>query len=702
VKTITLGALALAITLGPAAAAEGQTSPPSPAELELTELLNVRAVTGARRDQRLVDSPRQIGVVTAQDIKRRNYKSTPDALSDILGVFVQETNDGGGSPIIRGLVGSQILILVDGVRLNNGSYRLGPNQYLNTIDLNQIERIEVLRGAGSVLYGSDALGGIVNVITRAPGGDAGVAGTRWFSRLSSANGGAIGRGELTLRTGDVGFVGGVSVKRFGTLRGGRDTGVQVLTGYDEWDGDAKMVYHPSANQTLTVAAQRVTQRHAQRADVVKAGTDLKWTWDPETRSLGYVHYDARNLAGRVTALSGTVSYQRQAEHYQRIASSAPNTELRHLDQTTSLGMNVQLSSSIGPRHLLTYGIDANGDRMTSRRDDVSLVTGASQPGKSALADGARYRSVAAFVQDEIDVSPRLRLALGARYSAYRPYALVRDASAGPVVIDSSQRALTGSARGLIRVTSAIDLVAGIGQAFRAPNIDDLTAFGATGSRFEVPNPELSPESSLNLEAGIRGRSVRLSGTGAFFITDIDELIERASGTFEGKAFRDLNGDGLHGPGEPAIVQRQNAGKARIHGVELDAQLRLARHWTLSGAVVRIIGTNQVTGDPLRRVPPTHGRAVLGWSDGGRLWAEGYAVFASRQTRLAPGDLTDVRIPAGGTPGFVTLNLRSALKIRAALQATLGLENMTNRSYRTHGSGIDAAGVNVVFGIDWAF
>ena len=193
--------IAVVILLSPTCLAEAQvTADQSNAELELTELLKVRAVTGARHDQRLIDSPRQIGVVTAEDIRRRNYRSTPDALSDIVGVFVQETNDGGGSPIIRGLVGNQILILVDGIRLNNGAYRLGPNQYLNTIDLNQIERIEVVRGAGSVLYGSDALGGVVNIITRAAGRDdgTGAVGTRWFSRLSSANTGAIGRAEVSV------------------------------------------------------------------------------------------------------------------------------------------------------------------------------------------------------------------------------------------------------------------------------------------------------------------------------------------------------------------------------------------------------------------------------------------------------------------------------------------------------------------------
>ena len=693
------------LLLGAVSRAQGQVAAAqSAAERELTELLQVRAVTGARRDQRLIDSPRQIAVVTAEEIRRRNYRNTPEALSDIVGVFVQETNDGGGAPIIRGMVGNQILILVDGIRVNNGSYRLGPNQYLNTIDLNQIERIEVVRGAGSVLYGSDALGGVVNVITRAAGRqpDTGAIGTRWFSRMSSADTGRIGRAELSSQTGPVGFVGGVTLKRFGTRRGGRDTGVQRLTGYDEWDGDAKAAFQLAPHHQLIVAGQRVTQRHVQRSDVVVAGTELKWMWDPQTRGLGYAHYTASELPGPVEQLSVTVSYQEQAEHYQRIATASPAIESRHFDRTRTLGANMQLASPVGPRHLLTYGIDAYGDWLTSLREDVSLATGASRIAKGVLADGARYRSVAIFLEDEIDVSPRLRLNFGTRFSSFHPYAVVSDPGVGSLLVNSPRRALTSAGRALFRLTSAIDVLGGVGQGFRAPNIDDLTTLGRTGSRFEVPNPGLHPEDSLNLEAGVRGRSALLTASGTFFLSHVHGLIQREFGTFEGKPFRDLDGNGFRSGTEPLIFQRQNSGDARIHGVEVEARLRPATHWTVTAMVTRTIGTEQNSGDPLRRIPPTYGRAGLGWSSGGRVWADAYSVFASRQVRLAPGDLTDVRIPAGGTPGFVTLNARGVLKLSQTAEMTLGVENITNRTYRMHGSGIDAAGTNVVFGIDWAF
>jgi hemoglobin/transferrin/lactoferrin receptor protein len=119
-------------------------------------------------------------------------------------------------------------------------------------------------------------------------------------------------------------------------------------------------------------------------------------------------------------------------------------------------------------------------------------------------------------------------------------------------------------------------------------------------------------------------------------------------------------------------------------------------------VVHTVGTEHATGDPLRRIPPTHGRAVVGWSSGGHLWADGYSEFASRQTRLAPGDLTDTRIPAGGTPGYLTLNVRGGLRIHRTLDLTLGVENLTDRTYRRHGSGIDAAGLNVIVGLEWIY
>ena len=132
----------------------------------LAETLDEVVVTGSRVEESVYESPQAVSTVTREEVLKRNYRTTPEALTYEPGVMVQKTAHGQGSPFIRGLTGKQVLILVDGVRLNNSTFRFGPNQYLATVDPATIERIEVVRGPGSVLYGSDALGGVINIITR--------------------------------------------------------------------------------------------------------------------------------------------------------------------------------------------------------------------------------------------------------------------------------------------------------------------------------------------------------------------------------------------------------------------------------------------------------------------------------------------------------------------------------------------------------
>ena len=216
-------------------------------DLGIEDLLEVKAVSAVRHDQRQLDSPRSMSVITGEDLRRKNFRTVPEALNELVGVMVQETNYGGGSPIIHGMVGNRILILVDGVRLNSGSYRLGPNQYLNTIDIGQVERIEVIRGPGSVLYRSDALGGVIHVITKAPHPEESTHAVSGglSTRFSSADRGVSSRAWLTVGWKSLSATGGFSSKNFGDLRAGGGTGLVRRSGYGELDGDMRFAYTPS-------------------------------------------------------------------------------------------------------------------------------------------------------------------------------------------------------------------------------------------------------------------------------------------------------------------------------------------------------------------------------------------------------------------------------------------------------------------------
>jgi len=674
------------------------------AELTLEQLLKLTVVAAARHEQFLGDSPRPITVITKEEIWRSNYRTTPEALADSVGVLVQQTNYAGGAPIVRGLVGNRILIMVDGIRLNNSIYRLGPSQYLNTIDVNQIERIEIVPGPGSVLYGSDALGAVINIVTRAADDLDGKAGVRarLFSRFASGDRGVIGRLELSGQAGPFSLLGGAGLKEFGDLRAGSRVGVQPFTGYDESNSDVKTSYKMGERHIFTFAAQRVNQTGVERTDLLNSGSDVKYEIDPQRRTLAYAVYHGTQLTSRLDALTLTVSYQRQMEHFTRVRASDVSIERQQRDEVSTLGVGAQADTPFGARQRLTYGVETSTDHVMSGREDVDLVSGVRRSAAPTYADGSTFVSTAAFLQDEIKLSDRTLVTLGARYSRFALDASVDDPSTGRLDVHARPAALTASAYGAFKITPMLQMIGGVGQGFRAPSVDDLTIFGPFPGGFEVPNPTLQPEKSLNYEAGFRLLHRRVLGTATYFSNDFAGLINRTAGDFDGKSYRDLNENGVQDTREPLIFQRHNAGRARIQGFGGEAQVVLASQWRLGGNLTWTRGEDGITHLPLRRIPPVMGMTRVRWSASARLWVEGSSRFATRQTRLSPGDLVDPLILTGGTPGFVAFNVRGGFDIRHAGRVTAAVQNLTDQTYRTHGSGIDQPGRSLVVGYERSF
>jgi len=199
-------------------------------------LLNKSIVVTASRNQLLsFQSPDAVSVLTAQELKTGAPRSIAEALIGTTGVWMQKTNHGGGSPIVRGLTGNQTLLLIDGIRLNNATFRYGPNQYFNTLDVFSVDRVEVVRGKGSVLYGSDALGGVINVITGSPEYLSGKArfGGRGKLKYMSRDMEKSGSGELSFRSENLVILGNVNYKDFGDIYAGGSLGYERPSGYGE-------------------------------------------------------------------------------------------------------------------------------------------------------------------------------------------------------------------------------------------------------------------------------------------------------------------------------------------------------------------------------------------------------------------------------------------------------------------------------------
>lgn len=673
------------------------------ASLDLEALANVPVVSAARHEQRREDSPRAISVITAEEIRRGNFRNIPEALVEMAGVFLQQTNYAGGSPIIRGMIGNRILILVDGVRLNNSSYRLGPNQYLNFIDVRRVERIEVIRGNGSVLYGSDAMGGIVNIITKRapePTGGAELHGSAGV-RFGSADRSGQGRVDLGGTWRGVGFAAGFTKDGFGDLSSGQGIR-QDYTGYRQEAFDFSTSFRVGRNRTIRVGADRLTQRDVPRTDVLAARSDLEYVWDREGREALSIEYEQRGFRRFIESLRVTGTLQHQFEDLNRRAVATPNVRSFLSDSIVTGNYGLQLASRGGRRHYLTYGVEGFQDRIGSLRRDALLSGVPLPPQRGNFADGGKFLNAGLFLQDEVEITPRLLATAGVRLDRASYLAALHDPLTGEIGVNQATTARTGSAYLLYRLTSRFDVTGGVSKGFRTPSLEDTTLLRLTGTRLEVPNPALKPESSNNYEASLRLRKGPVKASVSGYYSTFDDLIDRSPSLFRDLPYLDVNGNGRKEPAEPSIFARTNVGHATVRGLGADAQVRISGAWSAQGMFNWTKGDDRTARAPLSRIPPLNGLAKLSWTRKGTAWADAVFQAADGQLRLSPGDLLDVRIGPNGTAGFGVAHLRFGLERSALAGLVLSLENLTDRRYRFHGSGVYRPGRSVVLGYQRRF
>jgi outer membrane receptor protein involved in Fe transport len=677
----------------------------SGAETDSPEVERV-VVTATGRTTDILAVPQLATVVSAEDIRERAFRTTPEALQEQVGILVQETNLGGGSPFLRGQTGNRVLVLVDGVRLNNSTFRFGPNQYLNTVDPFTIERLEIVRGPASVLHGSDALGGVINVITHRRRDfdeeldlDAGAT-TRFGSAAFEKTVRAGGSGNF----GGFGLVGGVTFRDFDDLRSGVET--QPDTGYDELDGDVRLNWQLRPGQEVAFAYQRVEQNRVPRTGAFGNGDE--YFFDPQRRSLYALEYRMSDLPLGFGAWNTTLSFHDQLEVRQRVEAAAKRTR-REEDQVGTIGFTSDVDHRTLPGLVLTTGLEVYHDDVSSERVDTSTVTGVGMEQRGAFPDDTSYDTLGAFLQAEGAVGELLAplvpaaapvpltLIAGGRYNRFA----VDSNPPGFEPVEQSFDAVVGSLAATWALTRSLSLVGSVAQGFRAPNLDDTVVLREEPDLglIDSPNPDLEAEEVVNYEGGLKLDTGRVRGQAFYFYSDYENLIER---TTEGTGFDDANGNGVQDPGELIFAQRRNVGQAVIQGVEAEAEFALGAGVTLAAQYSWIRGDNETDEEPARRMPPMLGRAGVRY-DAPRLpcWVEFFSRVAGSQDRLAAGDRSDPRICPGGpddcdgTAGWYTLNLRGGWQPDEAIEINLALENLTDERYRIHGSGLDAPGFNAV-------
>lgn len=670
-------------------------------------------VTASRSEQTAGNVPYTAQRIDSTVIRENQHRTLPETLQFTPGVLVQKTAHGHGSPFIRGFTGRQNLLLVDGIRLNNSTYRSGPVQYWSTVDPFSIDHIELIKSQGSVLYGSDAAGGTLNAFTKfsdfraRKSGEAYAGGSGIYEYRSSGQGSHLGRLETEAGVGGrFGVWLGISAKDFGDIEDS-SVGRMKGTGYPEQDLDFRVDYAVSPESTVTFAHQYVNQDAISRwhrtlnnpgwkhdGHVAAPG---RWTsndYDQE-RSLTYLRHSGTHPRkdAFITRWNATLSYQTVADSESQNRTPAENSiRQSHIDLATT-GFDLTLESDLGLGTLI-YGFDFYHDEVDSSgfRNNTA---GTNYRETLPVADDSTYDLFGVFSQyqwkpvEGLEITPGIRHTL-AEASLGRFYN-----SAGVVQRDQSQDwdSVVGSLRGLYHIDPQWSVFSGISQAFRAPNLDDLTGnLSAKSGATALGSTHLDPEEFLTCEIGTRHQTETTSLEASIFYTDVDQLISAVPSSL----------------GASSTVAT-NASQGYIYGAELQGAWRIHPQWMLSGFVAwqdgRLETPNFIGGPiekkPMTRLLPLTGSLALRWtSESEKYWVEGRLLGATTEDRVSDEDQAadSQRIPTGGTPGHLVASLRAGWEIHKNLTLTCGIENLTDQDYRNHGSGQNEPGLQGILGV----
>lgn len=688
----------------------------TPAILVLDDVV----VTATRGMALAHEVPQMVNVLDARDLRHKSLPQAPEMLRQAAGVVVQKTSQGGGSPIVRGLKANKLLFLVDGIRLNNATYRGGNIQYLNTVDSELLERIEVVHGPSSVLYGSDALGGTINVVTRSPSfrtGQGSVFTGAWRGGFATADGTRFTGLSLDVsqRRWAASFTG--SFKSFGDVTRGGNGGATLMrrlandsrtqrvlrktqapNGYDAYAFGVKLRVKLGDSGEVVAAYQLDRQLGVPRYDVVEVRQDSIRKFDPQERDLLYLRYRRSGQNTWFNRVEVTLSLHRQFERRirQKFGSVTRTTDdIR----TISPGLQLQFDKVVG-RHHFTYGTELYLDQVATQSSARNTTTGARSRRAPVFPDGSTFLSFGLFLQDAVELGTRWRLYAGGRFSAFRlraPFAAQPGEPFDFGVVVQNNTALTGSLGMQYHLTEHLSLVGNLAQGFRTPNLDDVSKVGVgKGSRlFDVPNPEARPEKSLSVDAGVKLSGARLQLNLVGFYSHLSDLLIRQPTTVNGQTFVVEEGDTL------LLVHRANVARASTAGFALDVQAEISDHWLAGGNLSYTYGENRTDSEPLTGIPPLTGRVELRWQRPSA-WAEVSARFAASQTRLSSEDKQDLRIPEGGTPGWWSLDLQAGVQVAGPVTLKAYVTNLLDRNYREHLSGFNAPGRNFGLTAEWRF
>ncbi|MBM3413348.1 MAG: TonB-dependent receptor [Bacteroidetes bacterium] len=687
----------------------------------------------------------QIDVITARKIAQVNAQNTGDLLFSTGTLFVQKSQQGGSSPVIRGFEASRVLLVVDGIRMNNAIYRAGHLQNVITVDQNMLERVEVLYGPTSTLYGSDALGGVVHLRTKQPRvSNTGKteSATTTLTRISTANRERTIHLAKEIRGKKWSWLQALTYSNFGDMKMGSryppkypdfgrrpqyiqrgnnadqivnnvDDRVQRFSGYKQWDILQKFLFKPNEYNQHTLTIQHSNSSNIPRYDRLQdrktfpvVGNTLRWAewfYGPQTRWLS--SYEWNNTKNRIAdELRFIVSYQDVKESRQQreyLDYTRFDSRREHI-KIAALNFDIREKWN---NHELILGADGQFNFLRSVADRTNLLTGIVTPLDSRYPNGNNeMHLLGVYAQHLLKINKgKWVLNDGLRLQQTILRSTIKDNSFFnfPFVrIDQQTTSVTGNIGIIYNASSSLRLSSNIASGFRAPNIDDVARIFESSTvlqRLVVPNPAIKPEYTYNGDLQLQHKSQVLTIELTGFYTLFRNAIVMAPFTLNGQ-------DSLLYNGIPAqVIANQNARRAFIRGFSFKSVLELNKRLNWESTSSFTYGRFKATDGsqkPLDHIPPVFGRTALLYNNGP--WqGEFFLLFNGWKRKedynLDGEDNVQYATP-DGTPAWYTLNLKTSYQLEKNLQLQVGLENILDRNYRYFASGFSAPGRNLFVAI----
>lgn len=690
-------------------------------------------------EQKLNEVPNKIIKVNKLEILRNNPQTSADLLGQTGAVFIQKSQLGGGSPMIRGFATNRVLLVIDGVRMNNAIYRSGNLQNIISIDALSTETAEVIFGPGSLIYGSDAIGGVMDFHTLEPRFSKDkkmlVKGSV-LGRYSTANNENTLHTDINLGWKKWSLLSSLSHSKFDDLKMGKNGGqdsylrpeyverinnkdsivknsdyrIQRFSGYNQLNFLQKIRFRPNEHWDLQYSFTYAKTGNAPRYDRLiqyrnGALRFAEWYYGPmrwNMHSLQVLHSKKNRLYDDARF---TIAYQDYEES--RIDRARTNNNRnRQVERVDAISANWDATKSIGKGQLF-YGLEYVHNKVGSFGERTNISTSTVTPMVSRYPDGSTWSTAGIYGSYKVNLHPKVTLTTGLRYS-YNTLDATFDTTFIKFPYKNAELkdgALTGNAGLVFRPAEGWQLNGNISTGYRMPNVDDIgKLFESVPGNVTVPNPDLTPEYAWNFEIGIVKNilnkfRIELNG----FHTVLNNAIVRRPTTFNGEDSILFNG----------VLSRvealQNAAKATVSGFQVSTEIYFVKELSLQSHANWITGkeTDDVLNEqvPLRHAPPFYGSSMLRYRHT-KIFVEVSAQYNSKikNKDLAPSEQAKTDIyakDANGkpySPGWYTLNLKTSYQVVKNLQVTAGWENMTNQRYRPYSSGIVAGGSNFIISL----